>query len=117
MYRVMRVLRTGNKKGAVDGLMRPGTLTRLDWLTDEQIALLVQRGAVIGASAPPLSVLRGWKLRSQRLQAMDILTITDLLEADVDQVASEMRVRPATVKRWQDEALQWMTVPPGKRRG
>ena len=119
IYRAINDLACGNKTGARDGVLYAGSITRLEWLRPEQIGRLLAIGAVSRAATPPLMVLPGWKLRAGKLQQIGIVTVEDLLEADVAQVMEHMEVKRAeTIEKWQAQATQEILVSakPRKRR-
>lgn len=66
--------------------------------------ILVSRGAISLVSAPPIAVLDGWKDRAPRLEELGIITVVDLLGADVPELSKGLGLSQATVKRWQRQA-------------
>lgn len=108
------VLRGLDKGG---GIIPAQSRTRLEWLSAEDQARLVEVGAVRPLASPPLTVLAGWKTRAEKLLPLGIETLEQFLEAEVRQIARVMRVKPATVRRWRSEVEAWHTddKPPAKR--
>ena len=107
LYRIFRTLDIG--KGRV---LHPGGFTRLEWVKPAGREILVERGAVGEVSAPPLGILKGWKTRAEKLLKLGIVDVVELLETSPDELAKKMNVKPATVKRWQDDAQTYLTAPP-----
>lgn len=104
-YRVIKStpLSTGHRQGdLVDGgRFKPPVLDAL-----------VKSGALCEASMPPLSELPGWATRAPRLAELGVLLVSDLVEADADTIKAikaEFKYRTnAPIKKWQDEALEWL---------
>ena len=107
LYRVLKKLSRG-----ADKILKVGEFTRLGWLTEGQVARLMAVGAVSEVAPPPLSEIPGWKGRSDRLETIGINDAVEFLEADPREVAKTMRVKPATIARWQVEAKTWLIVEP-----
>ena len=107
LYRVLKNLSLGE-----DNTLKAGEFTRLEWLTGEKVARLMAVGAVSEVAPPPLSEIPNWKSRAKRLRQMGIGNVVELLEAEPQIVASALKVKPATIKRWQAEAKKWLTVEP-----
>lgn len=108
MYRVNRRLSRGEKKP-----IEPGSIIEIQWLPDDKIQKLINCGAVTRIAPPPLDVLPGWERRAVKLEKMGITNVVQLLTASVDEVAAHMKVKPATVLKWMDEARNWLIVRPG----
>lgn len=107
MYRILQRLHIGGTK-----YLEPGQMAGLHWLTPEQIGRLEDGGAVSEIHAPPLRALPKWEKRAARLEPLNIITATDLLEADSKKVAEEIGVKPATVDRWKGLLKdKWLVVP------
>lgn len=86
-----------------------GTLQRLDDLSERIIALLLERGAIAIPATPPLATLPGWETRAKRLErGCGIVTIMQLLDADLGRTATALRTRAETIKAWQAEALAFL---------
>jgi hypothetical protein len=88
-------------------IIRSGSTTRLEWLTDEQRQKLVDIGVVRPLVSPPLAELKGWKTRATKLTSLGIETIEEFLEAEVGALTKTLRVRPATVSKWRNELAAW----------
>ena len=111
LYRVLKTLSLGEDKE-----LRPtnqtGQFTRLEWLNEGQVARLMAVGAVSEAAPPPLAELPDWGGRAERLAQVGIHDAAQFLEADPETIAKAMKVKAATIVRWQGEARKWLTVEP-----
>ena len=97
-YRVHNKLDRG--KGRV---IHPGSLTRLVWLKPDDRQRLVHCGAVTEVAPPPLRILPGWKVRSEKLRTHEITTAIQFLEADNALLQDILNVkREATIKSWKE---------------
>ncbi len=95
-FRVQRKLDRG--KGRT---VYAGTITRLAWLTPDDQQRLVHCGAVTEVAPPPLRILPGWKVRSEKLRTHGITTAIQFLEADNALLQDILNVkREATIKQW-----------------
>lgn len=110
LYRVLKRLSLGGDKA-----VEKGEFTSLEWLDERGVSRLMAAGAVSEVAPPPLSELPGWKGRAERLAAIDIGDAVEFLEAEPDVLAPKLRVKPATVTRWQREVKRWLVVE--KKRG
>ena len=118
VYRAVNDLACGNKPGARGGILYAGSLTRLEWLGADGIARLLDVGAVSRVATPPLAALPGWKVRAGKLQQIGIVTVEDLIEADIAEVKAHMEVmRESTVEKWIQEARDAILVSAVPRRG
>lgn len=110
-YRVHTPLNRG--KGRT---IHPGSLTRLEWLTEENQQRLVNCGAVTVASPPPLRILPGWKTRAEKLRTHGIVTAVHFLEADNALIREILAVkREATIEKWKTELEKQLRAGPQKR--
>lgn len=103
-YRVLQNLDTGHKVGdIVDG----DAFVRLD--------RLVEVKALSRALLPPLTELPGWAERSEKLTAVGVKTVTDLLNMD-PQKGTELfnHKRTSTFIGWVKEAKSWFLAPKPK---
>ena len=107
VYRVLKKLSLGEDKE-----LKVGEFTRLEWLTGDKVARLMKVGAVSEVAPPPLSELPGWKARAERLAAVGVGDTLEFLETDPKDIAKRMKVRPATIVRWQGEVKKWLIVEP-----
>jgi hypothetical protein len=103
IYRVLRPLTTGQQAGdVIDG----------GRLRAEAIEKLLEIGALEVVTAPPLAELPHWEVRAQKLKAAGVLTITDLLDTQDQELAEAVKHKTTrVVKRWKREAREWLTAP------
>lgn len=112
MYRVLRRLSVG--KGRI---LHPGSFNRLEWLGEQGLAILTEKGSISRIQPPPLAVLPGWSRRAEKITEVTGGEITDaeqFLEADDKKLSDLMGVKPATVGRWKDEIVKWLTTDPAR---
>ena len=110
LYRVLKKLSLGDDKE-----IKIGGFTKLEWLTEAQVSRLMAVGAVSDVAPPPLSEIPGWQGRAKKLTVLGIEDAVQLLEEEPHILAPKLKVRPATIVRWQAEVRRWLTVEP--RRG
>ena len=111
MYRVTKhtPLSTGQKYGDI---IRDGDLSTTT------IQTLLIRGILSRVSTPPLAELSDcWERRSKKLVEAGIITIDDLIKANVSQTAKAISMSPRTVKRWQQAALYYLSPKKPKKSG
>lgn len=104
LYRVLQTLK-----------LKSGTIARGDFITarawsPESLARLEEVGAIGLLHAPPLSELPGFD-GAQQLATIGIVNADQLLEADNDMIAKELKIEPATVRAWQFEISDWLIIP------
>jgi hypothetical protein len=105
LYRVLRAMEKGNIT------YKRGDIVSAETFDEAAIAKLEFVGALSKISSPPIAEIQGWEGRAKKLEGMGITTIEHMLESDVSDVASKMRVNRATVHRWRDE-LEAQLAPP-----
>ena len=105
---IYRVLRTLSRK---EKMIDAGTLTRLEWLNEDGVSRLLAVGAVARIQGPPLSVLPGWKRRSEKLGLLGVASAESFLEAEPGPLAEQLEVKPETITRWQQEVMAWLLPP------
>jgi hypothetical protein len=111
IYRILRDADAGKH-----GRFKPGDRTRLEWLDEDQIQLVVRRGVARPEASPKLAELKGWTTRARRLKnTLDIETVEAFLDADPTDVAGGLNVKLETVNRWKKEINDWFEAPPAKR--
>lgn len=94
-----------------DGQVIPaGTLDELKRVSGGALEILLDREVVTEAQSPPLRILPGWEERAEKLEEVGIETISDLVTADVEEVAKELDVPAEGIQEAADEARDWMTV-------
>lgn len=108
MYRVLRKLDIG--KGRV---LHPGSFSRLEWLDEQGIARLEQKGSIGRVHPPPLAALPGWSRRAKKAREVTgVENAEQLLEVDDQSFADAMGVQVETVRRWKTDVRGWLTADP-----
>ena len=103
MWRVHSRLDIG--KGEV---LYPGSLSTIYWLKRKGLERLEMKGSISKVFAPPLAVLPGWTLRSQRLLKVGVEYVDQFLESDPAETAGKIGVQPKTIEKWQNEVTEWL---------
>ena len=112
LYRALKILDRGKGK-----LIPQDSFTSLAWLTEKQIALLLERRIVSRIAAPPLAVLPRWKERAGRVNRLGIFSVIEFLEANDEMLTETLGEKPDIITRWKAEAEAWLTVDlPKKKR-
>ena len=104
LYRARKRLEKGSR------IIEVGTFTRLEWLSDRNVAILVSGGSVAEVGAPPLAVIPGWKTRAGKLEEVGIEDVIQFIEADTGVICQALRRQPKTVEKYRKELLGWMTA-------
>lgn len=104
MYRYVRQtpLDTGHKCGDIlkDGDLKP-----------ETIKLFLEKGTLVRVTTPPLTEIPKFEKRVEALARADILTIDDLVMANPTKVAKKVLKAQSTIRRWQAEAMAYLSPP------
>lgn len=104
MYRMVRhtPLSTGQKYGDIirDGDLNPAVIQKM-----------LSSGTLLRVNTPPLSELPEWDKQAGLLAGTNVLTIRDLLDVDVNELARKIKRPARIIKQWQDEALAWLNPP------
>lgn len=108
LYRVLQNIAWGGRE------VKRGGMDTLLGMSAKSLRVLQERGAIAPVIPPPLSALPGWSIRANRLAKVGIVTVLDLLEAEMETVKAACRVSDATAERWKAEARGWLTGPPAK---
>jgi len=103
MWRVHSRLDIGKGK-----ILYPGSLSTLHWLKRKGLQRLEMKGSISKVSAPPLAVLPGWVLRSQKFLEIGIEYVDQLIECNPEEASTKIGVRTETVEKWQDEVTEWL---------
>ena len=111
MYRALKSLHRAEGK-----IIEVGKPTMLEWLTEAQIAKLIERGCVAKLHPPPLAELPGWKTRAKKLESQGITDAAQLLMCDDAKLAKALRVQLAMAKKLKQDVEGWLTVEPKKSR-
>ena len=109
-YTVIRQLSTKQTIGSIvsESDFKPGVAE-----------ILVQKRALAPVHTPPLSELPGWGRRSKVIGPLGIITVSQFLDADDEQVARLFKYKASTIQKWKREAQEWITAsqPARKRSG
>lgn len=77
----------------------------------KQLDALLEVNALAEVLYPPLSALPGWKLRSEKLARVGIMTIADFLEADDERLRRLFGRRTLrSINDWKRELQDWLVV-------
>src|SRR5512139_3194419 len=106
LYRVLRNIRTGG--GAI---VLSGAFLKSDSYAPESLAKLCEVGAIAPLHAPPLMALPGYELIAERLAPAGIINADQLLECDIDMTARQTDTPASTLRKWQAEVTEWLTIP------
>ena len=109
-YRVLQKLHVGKNR-----FIEKGSMSRLEWLNEQQVERLELVGAVSRVKPPPLIALPGFSLRARKIDEVTqgkIENAEQFLEADNSELAKLMEVKEATIEKWKKEAMKWLTVDP-----
>ena len=104
-----RVLKPIYLRGAT---LPPDSLISLNLSPAQEEALVRLRKALSPAAPPPLEILPGWSVRSQRLAKAGYGDTMTFLEGDADVIAKAVKASPALVRRWQDEVKRKLVADP-----
>ena len=102
MYRMTKrtPLATGQQYGAI---IKDGELSATT------IQALLSKGILARVTTPPLSELSEcWEKRAEKLRAANVRTIDDLIQAKPVAVARAIQMTARTVRRWQQEAVDYL---------
>jgi hypothetical protein len=111
LYRTHKVLSRGKGKTIPEN-----TTTSLAWLTEKQIALLLERQIVSEVAAPPLVVLPKWEKWARRINRLGIFSVIEFLEANDEMLAETLGEKPDVITGWKAEAEAWLTVDLPKKK-
>lgn len=93
------------------GIIRKGAIHDLAGVSEGCINLFLERGVIATISAPPLKALPGWEYKARRLKTGGgIDDALQLLEADAESLGKALRLRPDTIREWQEEVKVYLTV-------
>ena len=102
LCRVIKPLRMGNR------IVPSGKVECLG-LDTSVLKKLVDKGAIVSVSAPPLSEIPLWEKRASLLIKVGILDADQFLEADNGRLAGYLDVESGTIEAWKKELLRWLT--------
>ena len=103
LYRVLSNITFQNGERLVKGSISP-----LLGRPPKTIKLLLDRGGISEVQAPPLRVLPDWGERAKLLESIGIVTVVQLLEADLSKVSDKLNVPLVALERAVDSARRWI---------
>jgi len=103
LYRVLSNITFQNGERLVKG-----SKSQLLGRSPKTIELLLRRGGISEVQIPPLRVLPGWEERAKLLESVGIVTIAQLLEADLSNVSVKLNVPLVVLERAVDSARRWI---------
>jgi len=106
LYRATSDLDLGKK-----GTLRKGKVFRDSILPEKNISRLREMGIIVEVSSPPLSILPGWKIRSEKASKLGIDSIEDFIQADDASLRETFDVESTTVDSWKDELFYFLDAP------
>lgn len=105
MYRLLRNLAFGER------IVRRGSIKKLG-IPEDDIAILLERGAIAPVSSPPIEEIPMWEGRAVELEEIGIVFVEHLLEANEAEVAEHMGTTKETIQKWKEELARWLQPPP-----
>lgn len=103
MYRILDNLEWANGQ-----TLKAGAVDSLTGLSKKAIKFLLERGVICEVKSPPLAVIPGWEKRAKVFQECGIVTVSDLLDADVVKVSEELGISEEKLMGTIREARQWI---------
>jgi len=89
-----------------------GSIVRDGDLPPNAIKKLLAKGILVREVTPPLSEIPNFEDRAKQLAKAGVITVTDLVETDVKTTAKKIRKSQSTIRRWQMDAIQWLSPEP-----
>jgi len=99
IFRVVKRLATGKN---LSTYIEAGCTIRSNYFKPYVTDALIKAGAITPVSAPPLSILRGWKLRSRRLENAGYDAL-GFLEDSNENIAEATGYHIRSIKKWRNE--------------
>lgn len=72
--------------------------------------ILLARGRIVEIQTPPLAALPGWEDRAAMLEPLGIEDVSQLVDADLDEVAESLDTPVESLRAAALEAQSWMKV-------
>jgi hypothetical protein len=85
-----------------------GTLQELKQVSPKSLEALLKNGRIVKWGAPPLEALPGWERKSRAFEEVGVVTVADLIAADVEELSKRMNVSEDTLQGCVDEARRWV---------
>ena len=89
-------------------VLAKGTLHTLDFLTPKTVQALLEHDRIAEWHSPPLAVLPGWERKAKVFAEAGVVTVSDLLEADQDELAEGLEIPAATLEQCLEEVEDWI---------
>ncbi len=83
-------------------------------LTEKNAAVLIDLGKISLASTPPLTEVPRWKTRAGKLAKEDIVTVSDFLEKDEEELAKILDQNVKAIEAMKKNLAGWIAVPQPK---
>ena len=109
LYRTLERLSGGGPSGKAK-IIKMDEVTALEGVPAKAIAALLKLGRIVEVKAPPLRVLPGWKEKAKVLEPLGIEDVSQLVTADLDEVAEELDVPVEGLRRAAQDARRWIEV-------
>lgn len=107
IYRVIK--RTPLNTGHVQGQVVKGSVFK----NQKIINALIHKKVIAEVSGPPLSELPGWKIKSEKMAKVGIITVNDFLARDSEELANELGYKERTINKWKNEVEEvWLLSTP-----
>lgn len=96
------------------GRTLPGVITTLN-LSEAQLQILQERGAISPVRAPPLETFNGWEKRAEKLKVHDIITADQFLEAQTTVLAGWLKEKPDKIEDLKREVMSYLLPTPTRK--
>ena len=107
----MPLYRTMERLSGEDGTVyEMDIVSPLKGIRPKVIAVLLEKKRIVEIKTPPLRVLPGWEDRAKVLEPLGIEDVSQLVDADLDEVAEELDVPVKGLRRAAQDAQSWLTV-------
>jgi hypothetical protein len=85
-------------------------VTPLKGIRPKVIAVLLEKKRIVVVQTPPLLGLRGWEERAAVLEPLGIEDVSQLVTADLDEVAEELDTSVETLRKAAQDAQSWLSI-------
>lgn len=107
----MPLYRTLERLSGDDGTVyEMDIVSALKGIKPKVIAVLLEKKRIVEVNSPPLRVLPGWEERAAVLEPLGIEDVSQLVDADLDEVAEELDTSVEGLRKAAQDAQQWITV-------